>query len=85
MIMYSAESISVAVIDIFFFVFQSQALEKKTRTQSSNQLWFTHRAGRVTASKFRSAAHTNAEKPAPSLVKQICYPLASSFSTTATR
>ena len=34
---------------------QVAALEAETRKQSNSKLWFTHRAGRITASKLTSA------------------------------
>ena len=34
------------------------AVERETRTQSSCNLWFTYRAGRVTASRMKAACHT---------------------------
>ena len=34
---------------------QVAALEAETRKQSNSELWFTHRAGRITASKLRSS------------------------------
>ena len=48
-------------------------------------MWFQHRAGKVTASNFKSAAHTSGLKPSLSLIKRICYPEEYSFSTEATK
>ena len=53
---------------------QAKKLREMTQEQSKSKLWFRHRAGRVTASKFKAAAHTNATQPSPSLIKEICYP-----------
>ena len=39
----------------------------------------------ITASKMKSACHTDPASPSISLIKQICYPKQCSFSTTATR
>lgn len=64
---------------------QAAVLEAETRKQSNSKLWFTHRAGRITASKLKSALHTNPEKPSKSLIKSICYPEAYRFSCGATR
>lgn len=64
---------------------QAVALEAETRKQSNSKLWFTHRAGRITASKLKSAVRTNPEKPSKSLIKSICYPEAYRFSSGATR
>ena len=57
-------------------------VEEETREQSKSRVWFEQRAGRVTASVFKEAANTTA---APSLIKRICYPRATQFSTEATR
>ena len=63
---------------------QVAALEAETREQSNSKLWFTHRAGRITASKLKSAVRTNQEKSSKSLIKSICYPEAHRFSCGAT-
>ena len=60
-------------------------LEMLTRDQASSKDWFLYRAGRITASKFRAAAHTDVSQPSSSLVRSICYPEAFRFSTVATR
>lgn len=64
---------------------QVEAIERATRGQSSSKTWFRQRAGRITASNLRRVLHTNAEKPAKTLIKAICYPEAHRFSTAATR
>ena len=64
---------------------QSVALEKKTRDQASCKEWFRHRAGRVTASRFKAACCTNYIQSALSLIKPICYPEVYKFKTAATR
>ena len=38
---------------------QAQKLEETTRNQSQSKLWFEYRAGCVTASRFKAAAHTD--------------------------
>ena len=38
---------------------QAKCIEKKTKGQSLNKIWFQQRAGRVTASKLKLAARTN--------------------------
>ena len=63
---------------------ESAAVEKATRDQSKSKLWFRFRAGRVTASKFRDAAHTPPANPSSSLIRAICYPDAYQFSSAAT-
>ncbi|XP_077561085.1 uncharacterized protein LOC144175895 [Haemaphysalis longicornis] len=61
-----------------------RALEKATRDQAKSTTWFAFRAGRVTASNARSACHTSLTQPSLSLVKRMCYPEASTFSSRAT-
>ena len=53
---------------------QAKRLHEETQKQSESKLWFRHRAGRVTASRFKAAAHTNPDNPSQSLIKEICYP-----------
>ena len=64
---------------------QSTCLEANTREQSGSKLWFTHRAGRITASNFKAAAVTNSCMPSQSLISRLYYPENHKFSTTATR
>jgi hypothetical protein len=64
---------------------QRKTVEKKTRDQADSRLWFRHRTGRVTASRFKAACHTNKETPSRSLIMSICYPELNKFSTTATK
>lgn len=59
-------------------------VEKVTRMQAESNKWFYFRTGRITASKFRSVCHANIALPPQSLIKQICHPLNSRFSTVAT-
>ena len=63
---------------------ESKAVESATRNQSSSSQWFAFRAGRITASKLRSATHTDVSQPSSSLIRSICYPEAYRFSTVAT-
>ena len=56
-----------------------------TRGQVGHKLWFWHCEGRVTASVFRAAVHTNPCMPSQSLIKKICYPQAFKFTTESTR
>ena len=60
-------------------------LEKATRSQSNSTLWFRHRTGRITASRFKAAAHTNIAEPSKSLIRAVCYPESIRFSTEATK
>lgn len=55
------------------------------RQQGESRLWFDMRAGRVTVSRFKSAARTDPTNPSKSLIRQICYPALCRFSTAATR
>ena len=57
----------------------AQSVEKATRSQSNSKLWFSYRAGRVTASRMRAVCHTSIANPSQSLIKSICYPEAFSF------
>ena len=64
---------------------QAVKLETETRGQSSKKSWFLHRAGRITASNFKSVVVTNPCMPSQSLIKRICYPEAFKFTTAATK
>ena len=61
-----------------------EEIETATISQSKSNFWFEIRAGRVTASKFKSVCATNTLNPSLSLMKQICYPIENRFSTPAT-
>lgn len=50
-------------------------VESSTMDQSSNPLWYSQRAGRITASKAHSVLHTNIAKPSKSLLATICDPI----------
>ena len=60
-------------------------IEKITRAQSASKEWYLFRAGRVTASRMKVVSSTPLERPSPSIVKTICYPHTTKFSTHATR
>lgn len=62
----------------------AKLVEQETRDQSKSKLWFTYRAGRITASRMKSACHTNTANPSQSLVKAVAYPEAFKFSSDAT-
>lgn len=47
---------------------QAQYLQQVTKEQSKSKTWFTYRAGRVTASRFKAAASTDAYTLCPSVV-----------------
>ena len=46
-------------------------LEESTRLQSQSLLWFEHRTGRITASKFLAVKRASLHPPPTSLVKQM--------------
>jgi hypothetical protein len=64
---------------------QALNLEKETRDQAKSKLWFKQRAGRITASRFKSVVSTDVAMPSQSLVKSICYPEAFQFNSDATK
>lgn len=68
-------------IDINVSPQASQKLEEDTRSQADSHLWFSARAGRITASKLHAVCHTNTDHPSISLVRQICYPEQHKFSS----
>ena len=53
---------------------QARNIEASTRDQAQSKTWFHYRAGRITSSKFKAAAHTDLSQPSQSLIKCICYP-----------
>ena len=59
--------------------------EVQTRSQAQSRLWQKMRAGRITASHFKAACHTNPSKPSTSLIMSICHPELSKFKNAATR
>ena len=64
---------------------QASNREASTRDQAKSKTWFLYRAGRVTASKFKAAAHTDLSQPSQSLINSVCYPERYKFSSKATR
>ena len=48
---------------------ESKYLEEATRLQSLTPLWFKHRKGRITASKFRAVRFTSLSSPSVTLLK----------------
>ena len=59
------------------------SVEEVTREQSTSNLWYTYRAGRVTASRMKRICRTDDSKPARSLLNAISYPEAYRFKTMA--
>ena len=72
-------------IKLTITVVQVTAVETKTRDQANSRLWFRMRAGRITASKFKSACRTDPANPSKSLIMSVCYPEVFRFNTEATR
>ena len=72
-------------IKLTITVAQVTAVEAKTRDQANSRVWFRMRAGRITASKFKSACRTDPANPSKSLIMLVCYPEVFQFSTEATR
>ena len=64
---------------------QQELVEEKTHEQASSGLWFRMRTGRITASKFKNACHTDPECPSQSLILSICHPEIARFNTEATK
>ena len=64
--------------------YQSVELEKQTRDQAKSKLWFAHRAARITSSKFKHAVRSRLSHPSQSLIKSICYPESTRFTSKAT-
>lgn len=63
---------------------QAKAVENSTREQSNSELWYRFRAGRMTASKMKSACCTDPTLPAQSFIKSVCYPESYKFSSNVT-
>ncbi len=61
-----------------------KAVEEQTRSQSNSPLWYGMRTGRITASRFKSACHTNPAFPSLSLITSICYPETTKFTSVGT-
>ena len=63
---------------------QAEALAIRTHSQAKSSLWFRMRAGRITASNFKSVSHTDESSPSLSLIMSICHPEISKFRNNAT-
>ena len=81
---YNDVLLHCATINISVTEDQVQYVVQQTVKQSKSKLWFSMRAGRVTASTFYAACHTRIEKPAMSVLRSICTPNAHRFSYAAT-
>ena len=62
---------------------EANLIEEVTREQAQSKLWFNYRAGRITASKMKSACCTDVDNPSASLIKDICNPSSSNFKSVA--
>ncbi len=62
----------------------AKSVEILTKDQSKSKLWFRYRLGRITASKFKDAVHTDITQPSKSLIKIICYPESFKFKARST-
>jgi len=72
--------LSCTPLNYYIPKYRSQLIRlRDTLGQSADKVWFIHRAGRITASNFKSVCHTN---PSP---KRICYPDVYKFSNEATK
>ena len=63
---------------------QAKEVEKNTRGQSLSKTWFQQRAARITASKFKASARTDITLPSQSLIRTICYPESTQFTSKVT-
>lgn len=63
---------------------EAALVESKTRGQAQSRLWFRMRTGRITASRFKSACHTDPSCPSLSLIMSICHPETTTFKSAAT-
>ncbi|XP_038048751.1 uncharacterized protein LOC119722624 [Patiria miniata] len=63
---------------------QASRDEELTRDQGNSKLWYSFRAGRITASMLKAACHSDPRMPSKSLINTICYPEAVKLSTKAT-
>ena len=76
---YNDVMLHCATVDISVTEEQVQYLVQQTVDQSKSNLWFSMRAGRVTASTFYAACHTRIEKHAMScFVRSVCQMLTGS-------
>ncbi|XP_065189567.1 sushi, von Willebrand factor type A, EGF and pentraxin domain-containing protein 1-like [Sycon ciliatum] len=64
---------------------EARAVEQATLNQADSKAWFEFRAGRITASKLKSAVCTDISQPSTSLVRSVCYPEAHKFRSKATQ
>ncbi|XP_053686365.1 uncharacterized protein LOC128735912 [Sabethes cyaneus] len=61
------------------------AINAITKKQKDSKWWFTFRSGRIAASVLKEICHTTITKPSVSLLRRVCYPEVTQFSTKSTR
>ena len=72
---YNDGMLHCATVDISVTEDQVQYVVQQTVDQSKSKLWFSMRAGGVTASTLYVACHTRIKKPALSGLRAICLPI----------
>lgn len=79
--MKSAEAFSLIIVTNDEVV----TVEKLTRRQSESKLWIRMEAGRVIASKLKSACVSDPDKASQSLINSICHPESVRFTSNPTQ
>lgn len=79
----SLEDLKKINVDFSITYKQQECVFLETFTQSKKNSWFKFRAGRITASKFKSVVVTSLDKPSISVIKNICYPVKVNFKSAA--
>ena len=84
---YYSDSVIFSTVNSVVYITKEQVdcVEKETRGQSTNRLWFQFRLGRITSLVMRRVCHTDIKKPSQSLIMQVCYPARTKFSNAATQ
>ena len=60
-------------------------IDKENINQAKSSAFYHHRAGRIGASQWHAACHTDPAQPSQSLIKTICYRDVLNFPSAATR
>ena len=71
-------------VDISITQDKIRVVESETRSQAKSPIWFRMRTGRITASRFKSAAHCNPAFHPISLIMSICHPELAKFKNVST-
>ena len=53
---------------------QIKQIAEFTTEQSKSKLWYSQRAGKISASKAKACVSTSVQKPSISLIRSVCYP-----------